>query len=142
MNTKMKPLTVYKCNFTSDAFTKDSYYMTDSRGFICDEEGFYHIMDVEEGFEEKTDDNCAVSNNDNDFECIMTFEKCENGIIIQSNCKDNIKGERFSKKYISKELEMCDTIGSIIYNELWELAPDNKEEVSLSFQINKKKNTN
>lgn len=141
MNTKMKPLTVYKCNFTNDAFTKDSYYMTDSRGFICDEEGFYHIMDVEEGFEEKTDDNCAVSDNNNDFECVITFEKCQNGIIIHSSCKDNINGERFSKKYITKELE-GNIIGQIIYNELFELAPSNKEEVTLSFQINKKKNAN
>ena len=141
MSTKMKPLTVYKCNFTNDTFTKDSFYMTDSRGFICDEEGFYHIMDVEDGFEEKTDDICVVSNNDNDFECVVTFEKCENGIIIHSKGKDNIKGERFSKKYITKEVE-GNIIGQIIYNELWELAPDNEGEVSLSFQLNKKRNTN
>ena len=140
MSTKMKPLTVYKCNFTSDAFTKDSYYMTDSRGFICDEEGFYHIMDVEDGFEEKTDDNCVISKYNN-FECDMTFEKCENGIIIHCNCNDNIKGEYFSKKYITKEVE-SDIIGQIIYNELFELAPDNEEDVKISFQINKKKNTN
>lgn len=140
MSTKMKPLTVYKCNFTSDAFTKDSYYMTDSRGFICDEEGFYHIMDVEEGFEEKTDDNCGISKYNN-FEYDMTFEKCENGIIIHCNCNDNIKGECFSKKYITKEVE-GNIIGQIIYNELWELAPDNEEEVTLSFQLNKKRNTN
>ena len=142
MNTKMKPLTVYKCNFTSDTFTKDSYYMTDSRGFICDEEGFYHIMDVEDGFEEKTDDNCVVSNNNNDFECVMTFEKCKNGIIIHSKGKDNIKGELFSDKYITTKNEIYDNIGQIIYNELWELAPDNEEDVKISFQINKKRNTN
>lgn len=141
MNTKMKPLTVYKCNFTSDTFTKDSFYMTDSRGFICDEEGFYHIMDVEDGFEEKTDDNCVVSNDDNDFECVITFEKCQNGIIIHSKGKDNIKGENFSNKYITKEVE-CDIIGQIIYNELWKLAPSNEEEVRICFQIGKKKNTN
>lgn len=137
----MKPLTVYKCNFTNDTFTKDSYYMTDSRGFICDEEGFYHIMDVEEGFEEINDDNCVVGDNDSDFECVITFEKCQNGIIIHSSCKDNIKGECFSKKYITKEVE-DNIIGQIIYNELWELATDNEEEVTLSFQLNKKKNTN
>ena len=137
----MKPLTVYKCNFTSDTFTKDSYYMTDSRGFICDEEGFYHIMDVEDGFEEKNDDNCVVSNDDNDFECVITFEKCQNGIIIHSKGKDNIKGENFSKEYITKEVE-GDIIGQIIYNELWKLASDNEEDVKISFQINKKKKIN
>lgn len=141
MYTKMKPLTVYKCNFTSDTFTKDSYYMTDSRGFICDEEGFYHIMDVEDGFEEKNDDNCVVSNDDNDFECVITFEKCQNGIIIHSKGKDNIKGENFSKEYITKEVE-GDIIGQIIYNELWKLASDNEEDVKISFQINKKKKIN
>lgn len=141
MYTKMKPLTVYKCNFTSDTFTKDSYYMTDSRGFICDEEGFYHIMDVEDGFEEKTDDNCVVSNDDNDFECVITFEKCQNGIIIHSKGKDNIKGENFSNKYITKEVE-GDIIGQIIYNELWKLAPSNEEEVRICFQIGKKKKIN
>ena len=140
MYTKMKPLTVYKCNFTSDTFTKDSYYMTDSRGFICDEEGFYHIMDVEDGFEEKTDDNCVVSNDDNDFECVITFEKCQNGIIIHSKGKDRIKGENFSKKYITKEVE-SDIIGGMIVNKLFEITP-NEEEVSLSFQLNKKRNTN
>lgn len=140
MSRKMKPHTIYKCTFTSDTFTKDSFYMTDSRGFICDEEGFYHNMTLEDGFEE-TDDNCVVSNNDNDFECVMTFEKCKNGIIIHSKGKDNINGECFSDKYITKELE-GNIIGQIIYNELFELAPSNKEEVSLSFQINKKKNIN
>lgn len=141
MNTKMKPLTVYKCNFTSDTFTKDSYYMTDSRGFICDEEGFYHNMTLEDGFEEKTDDNCVVNNNDNDFECVITFEKCENGIIIHSKGKDNIKGERFSKKYITNENEIYDNIGGIIVNKLFEITP-NEEEVSISFQLNKKRNIN
>lgn len=141
MHTKMKPLTVYRCNFTSDTFTKDSYYMTDSRGFICDEEGFYHIMDVEDGFEEKTDDNCVVSNDDNDFECVITFEKCQNGIIIHSKGKDNIKGESFSDKYITTKNEMYDNIGGMIVNKLFEITP-NEEEVSLSFQLNKKKNTN
>ena len=141
MSTKMKPLTVYKCNFTSDTFTKDSFYMTDSRGFICDEEGFYHIMDVEEGFEEKTDDNCVVSNNDNDFECVITFEKCQNGIIIHSKGKDNIKGENFSNKYITTQSEIYDDIGEIIVSKLWEITPK-EEEVTLSFQLNKKKNTN
>lgn len=141
MTTKMKPLTVYKCNFTSDTFTKDSFYMTDSRGFICDEEGFYHIMDVEDGFEEKTDDNCVVDDIDNDFECIITFEKCKNGIIIHSKGKDNIKGERFSDKYITTENEIYDDIGVMIVSKLFEIT-SNEEEVSLSFQLNKKRNTN
>ena len=136
----MKPLTVYKCNFTSDAFTKDSYYMTDSRGFICDEEGFYHIMDVEDGFVE-TNDNCGVSNNDNDFECVMSFEKCQNGIIIHSKGKDNIKGECFSDKYITTKNEIYDNIGGIIVNKLFEITPY-EDEVTLSFQLNKKRNTN
>lgn len=141
MAIKMKPLTVYKCDFTSDVFTKDSYYMTDSRGFICDEEGFYHNMTLEDGFVEKTDDDCVVSNNDNDFECVMTFEKCENGIIINNKCKDNIKGESFSNKYITTGSEMYDNIGGIIVNKLWEITPK-EEEVTLSFQLNKKRNTN